>query len=269
MKIFKVVNAGIHLLMLGAMAPAFAQQGQHEPDSKPRGREEHSAPHSPAPQANTPRQEPRPQPEQRPSRQAEQRPARQPEQRPTRQPEQRPARPVEQQGKGQPRQAPIGRDDPRAVPAAPPQPRRPSGREAPRVQPPRKPAASSTQPKQQGGDPRAIWQQHRAQNWKSEHRNWQERGGYRGYRIPTARYRNHFGSGHSFRILNFPLLLAGGHPRFHYGGFWISVIDPWPEYWSDTWYDDDDVYIEYSMDGYYIYNRRYSNDRIAISISLH
>ena len=31
---------------------------------------------------------------------------------------------------------------------------------------------------------RSAWQQHRSQNWQSDHRNWQQRGGYRGYRIP-------------------------------------------------------------------------------------
>jgi len=33
---------------------------------------------------------------------------------------------------------------------------------------------------------REVWQQHRATNWQSEHRDWQRRGGYNGYRIPDA-----------------------------------------------------------------------------------
>jgi hypothetical protein len=60
--------------------------------------------------------------------------------------------------------------------------------------------------------------------------------------------------------------LYGGYPRFQYGGFWFGLMDPWPEYWSDDWYDNDDVYVVYSEDGYYLYNRRYPRDRIAITV---
>jgi hypothetical protein len=61
---------------------------------------------------------------------------------------------------------------------------------------------------------------------------------------------------------------VGGHRRFHYGGYWFGLIDPWPEYWSSDWYDNDDVYVDYYGDGYYLYNRRYPGDRIAISFYL-
>jgi len=60
--------------------------------------------------------------------------------------------------------------------------------------------------------------------------------------------------------------VVGGYPRFQYGGYWFSVVDPWPEYWPEDWYDNDDVYIEYFDDGYYLCNRRYPGDRIAISV---
>ena len=55
--------------------------------------------------------------------------------------------------------------------------------------------------------------------------------------------------------------MVGGYPRFQYGGFSFSVVDPWPEYWSDDWYDNDDMYIDNTGDGYYLYNRRYPQDR--------
>jgi hypothetical protein len=115
---------------------------------------------------------------------------------------------------------------------------------------------------------REVWQQHRAQNWQSEHRDWQQRGGYSGYRIPDDRYRGNFGPNHVFRIYRYPIELYGGYPRFQYGGFWIGFMDPWPEYWSDNWYDNDDVYTVYSDNGYYLYNRRYPRDRIAITVSV-
>jgi hypothetical protein len=100
------------------------------------------------------------------------------------------------------------------------------------------------------------------------HRDWQQRGGYKGYRIPDDRYNGYFGSGHSFRIYSYPVMLVGGYPRFQYGGYWFGFVDPWPEYWADNWYDNDDVYIVYIDGGYYLYNRRYPRDRIAIEVYL-
>jgi hypothetical protein len=41
-------------------------------------------------------------------------------------------------------------------------------------------------------------------------------------------------------------------------------VDPWPEYWGSDWYDNDDVYVVYVDNGYYLYNRRYPNIGIAI-----
>src|ERR1022692_2596800 len=112
-----------------------------------------------------------------------------------------------------------------------------------------------------------TWQQHRAQNWQSEHRNWQQRGGYNGYRIPDNYYGSYYGQGHSFRVYNEPFMVVGGYPRFQYGGYWFSMIDPYPEYWGRNWYQTDDVYVAYSGDGYYLYNRRYAN-RPGIAISI-
>ena len=113
---------------------------------------------------------------------------------------------------------------------------------------------------------RSVWQQHRANSWQTEHRTWQQRGGYDGYRIPDYHFRGYFGRHHEFRIFSLSLEIFGGYPRFQYGGYWFSVLDPWPEYWTDDWYENDDVYIDYSGDGYYMYNRRYPRDRIAVSV---
>ncbi len=63
-------------------------------------------------------------------------------------------------------------------------------------------------------------------------------------------------------------MYVGGHRRFQYGGYWFALVDPWPEYWSSDWYSSDDVYLDYYGDGYYLYNRRYPGDRIAISFYL-
>jgi hypothetical protein len=56
-----------------------------------------------------------------------------------------------------------------------------------------------------------------------------------------------------------------GYPRFRYNGFSFLLLDPWPEYWAESWYSSDDVYIDYD-DGYYLYNRRHPSVRLAITV---
>jgi hypothetical protein len=46
------------------------------------------------------------------------------------------------------------------------------------------------------------------------------------------------------------------------------MVDPWPGYWANDWYDTDDVYVNYVDNGYYLYNRRYPGPGIAINITL-
>ena len=114
----------------------------------------------------------------------------------------------------------------------------------------------------------AAWQGHRSQNWQSDHRTWQQRGGYHGYHIPENRYDGSFGPDHGFVIFSQPYMVVGGSPRFQYGGYWFSLVDPWPESWSSNWYETDDVYVAYVDNGYYMYNRRYPTIAIAISASM-
>ena len=120
--------------------------------------------------------------------------------------------------------------------------------------------------KQGGWKGQSTWRQARAQRWSSDHRTWTQRGGYGGYYIPQDRFRVSFGSQHHFRLRSQPVIYMG-YPRFEYGGFAFLLVDPWPEYWADNWYDQDDVYIDYE-DGYYLYNRRYPQVRLAITVSL-
>jgi len=62
-------------------------------------------------------------------------------------------------------------------------------------------------------------------------------------------------------------MVEGGYPRFQYGGYWFSCVDPWPGDWAANWYETDDVYVDYVGDGYYLYDTRYPGVGIAISIS--
>jgi hypothetical protein len=52
-------------------------------------------------------------------------------------------------------------------------------------------------------------------------------------------------------------MVESGYPRFRYGGYWLTLVDSYPEYWGDNWYETDDVYVDYYNDGYYLYNRGY------------
>lgn len=122
-------------------------------------------------------------------------------------------------------------------------------------------------PEQRGAEQR-VWQEHRAGNWQSDHRTWQQRGGYHGYRIPDDRFRGYFGRNHWFRIGGLPFMVEGGYPRFQYDGYWFSLLDPWPGNWGNDWYDNDDVYVDYVDNGYYLFNRGYPGMGIAISISM-
>lgn len=110
------------------------------------------------------------------------------------------------------------------------------------------------------------WQQNRAQHWDTDHRTWQQRGGYGGYFIPQTSFGLYFGPRHYFRLHTRPVIYMG-YPRFTYGGFSFLLVDPWPEYWPENWYDSDDLYIDYN-DGYYLYNRRYPQVALAVTVVL-
>ncbi len=91
-----------------------------------------------------------------------------------------------------------------------------------------------------------------------------QRGGYGGYFIPANHFHLYYGPAHFFRIHTRPVIVMG-YPRFSYRGYWFMIVDPWPEFWADTWYADDDVYIDYD-DGYYLHNRRHPGVSIAVSV---
>jgi hypothetical protein len=225
---YRIICASAVFLLLGITAPADARQGKSE-------KQEGNA--KPAQQ-----QQQRPQQQARAPQQQQQKPQQQKSQQQTRAPQQQQQKP-QQQARGQQGQQ-----------------RQQRQQQGNRSAQQRSPA----QVRQQ----RVAWQGDRAHNWKSEHRTWQQRGGYNGYRVPDARFRAYYGQDHRFRMYSLPVMFVGGHRRFQYGGFLLGLIDPWPEYWSSDWYDSDDVYVDYYGDGYYLYNRRYPGDRIAISFYL-
>jgi hypothetical protein len=120
---------------------------------------------------------------------------------------------------------------------------------------------------QHQGQVRSGFAQSRAKSWNDDHRSWSKRGGYNGYRVPDERFRAYFGRDHFFRIHRLPMVFVGGYPRFQYDGYWVTFMDPWPEGWDPNWWENDDVYIDYNDDGYYLYNRRYPGVPIAVTVS--
>jgi len=115
-----------------------------------------------------------------------------------------------------------------------------------------------------GWQPHGSWREHRAQRWQNDHRTWAQRGGYGGYYIPRARFESRFGWQHPFRLHAQPVIYQG-YPRFYYGGFSFLIVDPWPEYWGDNWYYNDDLFIGYD-DGYYLYSRADPSVALAITV---
>ena len=120
---------------------------------------------------------------------------------------------------------------------------------------------------QHEGQVRSGFMQSRATSWKDEHHTWAQRGGYNGYRIPEARFKLYFGRDHYFRLSGLPLVFVGGYPRFQYDGYWVTFLDPWPESWGPAWYQTDDVYLDYTDDGYYVYNRMHPGPGIAVTVT--
>jgi hypothetical protein len=120
---------------------------------------------------------------------------------------------------------------------------------------------------QHQGQVHSGFSQSRAHSWDNDHRTWGQRGGYNGYRVPEERFRAYFGRDHYFRIYGLPLVFVGGYPRFQYDGYWVTFVDPWPDTWPADWYETDDVYLDYSDDGYYLYDRTRPGPGIAVTIA--
>ncbi|MGH9643730.1 MAG: hypothetical protein ACRD3Q_15075 [Terriglobales bacterium] len=120
---------------------------------------------------------------------------------------------------------------------------------------------------QHQGQVRSGFAQSRAHAWNSEHQTWSQRGGYNGYRVPEARVREYWGHSHPFYVYRMPMLFVGGFPRFQYDGYWVTLVDPWPESWPANWYQTDSVYLDNTDDGYYLYDLDRPGPALAVTIT--
>lgn len=95
---------------------------------------------------------------------------------------------------------------------------------------------------------------------EQDQRSAQDRRADSGNRIPDDKFRAHFGQEHHFHV-GHPVIVDN-RPRFQYSGYWFEFVDPWPAEWSY----DDDCYIDYVDDGYYLFDPLHPGVRIAVTI---
>ena len=83
----------------------------------------------------------------------------------------------------------------------------------------------------------------------------------RGAQIPADKFRAKFGRQHKFTVHQ---TTVEGQPRFQYGGYWFTVVDPWPVEWAFT----DECYID-DVDGeYFLFDLAHPGSRIALIVVL-
>jgi hypothetical protein len=218
MSVKLAISAGVLFLLLGSMAPAYAQREQEREQAKPQQHEQAR----PAPQHA--------------------------QAKPAQQPHQPPAKAAPRAARPQPSYGGVYHGGVQA-----------NG--------PTNGGVHHSGVPQHQGQVRSGFVQSRAKSWGTDHRSWRERGGYNGYRIPEDRFRAYFGHDHFFRIYGLPLVFVGGYPRFQYDGYWVTFVDPWPDTWPDDWYQTDDVYLDYTDDGYYLYDRSRPGVGIAVTVA--
>lgn len=83
----------------------------------------------------------------------------------------------------------------------------------------------------------------------------------RGKRIPDDRFRARFGPHHRFRLRR-DEVINNPRPVVTYGGYSFELLEPWPAGWSFN----DDCYIDYLDDQYYLLNPAHPGLRIALVV---
>lgn len=235
MKGFGVVGTAALLLLFGTTLPAFAQEEHHESEAKPAQQAQKAKPEHQQEQA-------------KPAKQESEKPAPHQAQANSEKPESQP-KPTKQESQAEP-----ARHAAQAKPAKQEEHAKTEKQETPAKQTTHEQHASSN------------GQQH-AQRTPAEEQRQRAvpalRLSARGSgRIPDERFRSNFGHEHVFRI-NQPVIV-GGYSRFRYGGYYFGFVEPWPA----EWYYTDDVYVDYTDGGYYLYNPYYPGARVSISVVL-
>lgn len=78
-------------------------------------------------------------------------------------------------------------------------------------------------------------------------------------RISDSDFRAQFG--HEHRFAPGRMQVYEGRPQFNYGGYVFEMVEPWPGDWA---YDDDDYYIDYTDDEYWLYSFHHPGVRLEL-----
>jgi type IV secretory pathway VirB10-like protein len=92
-------------------------------------------------------------------------------------------------------------------------------------------------------------------------RDHQQARSQRGQRIPDEKLRGSFGREHRFHVRR-EEIINRPQPVIVYGGYNFQLVDAWPAEWSY----DDDVYVDYVDDGYYLFDPIHPGFRIAVIV---
>ena len=83
----------------------------------------------------------------------------------------------------------------------------------------------------------------------------------RGKRIPDDKFRASFGRQHTFHVQRTQVVNTS-QPVVVYGGYSFELVEAWPVDWGF----DDDVYIDYVDDGYFLFDPLHPGIRIAVFV---
>jgi hypothetical protein len=150
----------------------------------------------------------------------------------------------------EPKKAPKPAEKPKPEPARQQQENKDRAKqEEERKAPPPKPA--------QHPDNRAQDQQRAKQTEQHTDRNAHPEQHRNARRIPDEKFRASFGREHHFHVER------RDDRRFNYGGFWFVYDEPWPGDWDYN----DDVYVDYIDDEYYLINPRRPGVRLLVIVN--
>jgi hypothetical protein len=246
MKAAGLISTGVLILLLGSVAPTYAQE-PHEQDSKPPKQEQQAKPEK---QQAKPEKQQESKPEKQPAKPEQRQQAKGQQEHPQQQ-QAKPAKQEEQQRQAKGQQQ--GQEKQQQQQAKQEQQQTKGHQEQ-----------QQKQEQARGGQQGQPHQQHAQRTPDEDRRQRAEpalRLSVRGQgRIPDDRFRSNFGREHIFRISS--PRIVDGYSRFEYGGYWFGFVQPWP----DGWYYTDDVYVDFADGEYFLFNPNYPDVRVSLSV---
>lgn len=130
------------------------------------------------------------------------------------------------------------------------------------VQPKHQDTTGKNQSGQQRGQDKQPARDQRQANGAHPDNHGSANGGHG--RIPDNDFKAHFGRDHHFAVRQVitTTRIVPNQTQFVYGGYSFIFLDPWPADWSP----DDDCYIDYEGDEYYLIDLNHPGMQIALSV---